>query len=344
MAARLSQGDLGREIGLDRTMIAKIETGSRRIDAIELTRIAATLRLPLDHFLDVAPQVVSRRAELLEEEATEAGREGFTLEAALLTWLRDVRQMIDLGSLKPPPILRYPRAVDSESKARDAAHWLREQAGLQHEPIATLMTICERAGLYPSISDSPGDGASLVDGHIAVAVVSRTGDPGRRRATAAHELGHVVLGDEYSTDLGVHASRREREALVDVFAAELLLPLGVFEPISDSLTRDKLIQLAATYRTSWSLTIRQASQAATSGANDIRRLLSTTPTKGELADAVGWIPQPDLDSIRVPPSFAHAVLDARKRNLITVARAVELLRGQIVEEDLPPQGEDEIAP
>ncbi|MEU7616087.1 ImmA/IrrE family metallo-endopeptidase [Micromonospora rifamycinica] len=44
-------------------------------------------------------------------------------------------------------------------------------------------------------------------------MVSTQGDPGRRRATAAHELGHLIIGDEYSTDLGVSTSRAAREAV-----------------------------------------------------------------------------------------------------------------------------------
>jgi hypothetical protein len=86
------------------------------------------------------------------------------------------------------------------------------------------MTACERMGLFVAVVDLPGEGASILDGDLAAAVVSRLGDPGRRRATAAHELGHVLLGDEYSSDLGVHASRASREAVIDAFAAELLLP------------------------------------------------------------------------------------------------------------------------
>ncbi|WP_372511785.1 ImmA/IrrE family metallo-endopeptidase [Carbonactinospora thermoautotrophica] len=46
--------------------------------------------------------------------------------------------------------------------------------------------------------------------------------------TAAHELGHFVLGDEYSNDVGIHASRQDREQVVEAFAAELLLPVDVF--------------------------------------------------------------------------------------------------------------------
>jgi len=52
------------------------------------------------------------------------------------------------------------------------------------------------------VTDLPGDGASPVHGDIAVAVVRPMSDPGARRATAAHELGHLVIGLEYSS--GIH--------------------------------------------------------------------------------------------------------------------------------------------
>jgi Zn-dependent peptidase ImmA (M78 family)/transcriptional regulator with XRE-family HTH domain len=334
LAAKLSQEELGRQIGLDRTMIAKIEAGARRVDAVELVRLGSCLDLPLSHFLYEPPAVLSRRAALHEEEATEAGRESFRLEAALTSWLRDVRQVQALGVLGTHPIARYKGKVDSDAAAREAAAWLRSQFGNRNEPIPSLMTVCERAGLFIAVVDLPGDGASVVDGDLAVAVVSRFGDPGRRRATAAHELGHLVLGDEYSSDLGVHASRADREAIIDAFAAEFLLPSAVIRAEEQRVDRDTLIQLAASYRTSWSLAVRQAVRAGALDQRDAALWLPKTPTKAELLDATGWTPQPDLEWVRVPPSYAHAVLGACQQHLITTARAVELMRGQIEEADL----------
>jgi Zn-dependent peptidase ImmA (M78 family) len=206
------------------------------------------------------------------------------------------------------------------------------------------MTICERAGLFVAVIDLPGDGASALDGNLAVAVVSRRGDPGRRRATAAHELGHLVLGDEYSSDLGVHASRADREALIDAFAAEFLLPTSVIAAEVPGFDRDALIRLAASYRTSWSLAVRQAVFAGVLDRGEAALWSPKTPTKAELLDATGWTPQPDLDWVRVPPSFAHAVLEARRRYLITTDRAVELMRGQISEADLPALDEEDVEP
>jgi len=277
LAAKLSQDELGRQIGLDRTMIAKIEAGTRRIDAVELLRLGACLHLPLDHFLYERPAVLSRRSALLEEEATEAGRESFRLEAALVTWLGDVRQLRTLGVLEASPVQRYPKKVESDASARDAAGWLRVLLKNPDGPIESLMKACQDAGLFVAVVDLPGDGASVLDGDLAVAVVSRLGDPGRRRATAAHELGHLVLGDEYSSDLGVHASRAGREAVIDAFAAELLLPSGVVAAASHAFGRDTLVRLAATYRTSWSLAVRQAVRADVFDQETAANWLPQTP-------------------------------------------------------------------
>jgi Zn-dependent peptidase ImmA (M78 family) len=182
----------------------------------------------------------------------------------------------------------------------------------------------------------------MVDDDVAVAVVSIQGDPGRRRATAAHELGHLVTGDEYSSDLGAHASRADREALLDVFAAELLLPSSVFIGACNNgadISRDQVIEIAARYRTSWSLALRQAVHAGVLSAQARRDLGRSTPTRSEFMEALGWAPQPDLAAIRVPPGYAHAVLQAWRRGAITATRAVELMHGQIAADDLPTDAE-----
>jgi transcriptional regulator with XRE-family HTH domain/Zn-dependent peptidase ImmA (M78 family) len=344
LAAKLSQEELGRRLGLDRTMIAKVEAGTRRIDAVELARLGAGLGVPLDYFLSERPAVLSRRAVLLEEEATEASRGSFRLESALVSWLHDVRQLRSLGVLDGRPMLRYPGKVDSSAAARKAASWLRDRLGTGSEPIDSLVKAGEDAGLFITVTDLPGDGASVRDDDLAVAVVSRHGDPGRRRATAAHELGHLILGDEYSSDLGVHASRAARETVIDAFAAEFLLPATVIRAAVQSFGRGVLIRLAATYRTSWSLAVRQAVRAEVLHRADAASWLPQTPTRAELLDATGWTPQPDLEWIRVPPTYAHAVLEARRRHLITTVRAVEMMRGQIEEADLPSLDDEDITP
>lgn len=338
MAADMSQEELASALKLDRTMIAKIERGVRRVDALELAKLSAVLRVPLSYLLDSPPSVVSRRAELADDTVTDATRQSHRLEVALSTWLADIRQLVEMRAFNPPEIERYPEEVQDASSARRAAVWVRERLGHGVEPIDSLMSVCERLGQMVAVVEAPGEGASLIDAGLAVAVVSGHGDPGRRRATAAHELGHLIVGDEYSTDIGIHASRDEREAVIDAFAAELLLPVAAFGGVARSGERAKreyLVVMAARFRTSWSLTVRQAVAAEVIDRSAARELRRRNPTRGELMEAVGWTPQPDLEAVRVPPSFAHAVMECYKRSLITESRAVELMRGQIVATDLP---------
>lgn len=338
LSAGLSQADLAARLDLDRTMIAKAEAGKRRLDALELVKLSAALDLPIEHFLSRSPAVISRRRAPVHEDTTSgATRDSHRLEAALEGWLRDVRQIVELGSMPIVPQLRYPGLVESDDDARKAALWLREELGLGLRPVETLMDICERAGQLVLLTDLSGDGASLVDGDLAVAVVSTSGDPGRRRATGAHELGHLVVGDEYSNDLGVSASRQEREEVIDRFAAELLLPTEVVASACADTDMDRrlLVALAARYRTSWTLAVKQAQRATDIGREEVRALRSSRPTRAEFMDAVGWAPLPDLESVRVPPSYARGVMDAWRKGLVTSARAIELMHGQISSEDLP---------
>ncbi len=346
-AAGLTQQALADEIGLERSMISKLEKGDRRIDAMELTQIARTLGFPLSHFLHPPPEVVSRRAAIADSSeigGSEAARNAYRTEALLSEWLRDVRQLVRVGVLRPEPLRRYPGRVTSAEEAEQAARWLRGELGLGEEPIDSVADVCERAGQFVAVVQLPSDGASLVDGEIAVAVVGAQQDPGRRRSTAAHELGHLVLGDEFSSDLGVHASREERERVVEAFTAEFLLPRARVRDVAeedDALARRyALVRLAAVYRVSWGLAVAQLKRTGLVDAEELRELRGRKPTDAEFRDAVGWKPQPDLASVRVSPRFASAVMAALREERITPVRAVELMRGQVSIEELTEEAAD----
>lgn len=49
--AGLTQAELARAVALDRTAIAKVELADRRLDALELARIAKALRRPMEWFV-----------------------------------------------------------------------------------------------------------------------------------------------------------------------------------------------------------------------------------------------------------------------------------------------------
>jgi hypothetical protein len=318
-------------------MVAKIEAGTRRISALELTQLSAALAVPIGYLLEPIPEVVSRRGSAVDDDFDSAvAQESGRLEIVLATWLSDLRQHIELGVLHPRPWLAGERSADSAALAREITLWARETLGYQLDPVGSMVEVCERAGQFVLVTEVPGEGASAIDGDVAAAVASLNGDPGRRRATAAHELGHFVLGDEYSNDLGVHASRPDRENIIDEFAAEFLLPSPVLAGIgANGVSRGQLVEVAARYRVSWSLALRQAVRSGVLDAESQRAMARSRPTRSEFLDALGWSPQPDLESVRVPPGYAHAVLEAFRMAAITPSRAVELLHGQAGLADLP---------
>ncbi len=341
-SARLSQQELADRIGLERSMVSKLETGDRRIDAMELTLIARELDYPVSHFLSPTPELVSRRASAVAEsgEVGEADttRAAYRTESLLAAWLRDVRQLVDTGMLENRPLLRYASTVSDRSGGREAALWLRAELGLGREPVESVADACERSGQFVAVVPLDTDGASLIDGDISVAVVNARLEPGRKRSTVAHELGHMVLGDEFSSDLGVHASRDEREAVIEAFAAEFLLPHDQMRTVEgrkgQEERRQELIRLSATYRVSWSLALAQLRQTDTVDRGFLNRMRARTPTVVEFKEALGWKPLPDLDKIRVSPRYASAVMAAVREHGITKHRAVEMMRGEITLEDL----------
>jgi Zn-dependent peptidase ImmA (M78 family)/transcriptional regulator with XRE-family HTH domain len=341
LAVGLTQADLAGQVSLDRTALAKAEAGDRRLDALELFGLARALGVPVDHFVVRAPlALVSRRAAPAATADPAAVRDEFRTQVGLQAWHRDVRQLVELDMLKPPRPFRCSVTVSDRSAAPRAAAEARAQAGLDSEPVGRMTDVASSLGLLLLVDDVPADGASLTEADVGVGVIGAAADPGRRRTTAAHELGHHVLGDEYSADLGVSASRTERERIIDAFAAEFLLPCAVLAArwrsgADEATRRAAAIRTAADYRVSWSLLVRQATQAQLLGRSVARQWSAHPPTRAEFLASPGGAPQPDLERGDTPASYVRGVLDAYTDARIGAARAVEMLRGRLSEDDLP---------
>jgi transcriptional regulator with XRE-family HTH domain len=73
---RVTAGAAGA--ALDRTVVAKIESGRRRVDAVELLGLSECLNLPFGYFLHERPTVLSRRVELLDGKPLKRAASPFT--------------------------------------------------------------------------------------------------------------------------------------------------------------------------------------------------------------------------------------------------------------------------
>lgn len=207
--------------------------------------------------------------------------------------------------------------------------------------------VWSRSGLQVVVVEGVEAGASLLlDPGAGVAVVGGDSPPGRRRFTAAHELGHFILQDEYTTDIGVAAGWDEREQRIDIFAGELLLPrdglVAVWERFSEHPPRRRLIHAAGSYRVSWSTAVRAAGEAGLVDGDALGQLQSRAPQRGEFLEVLGREPPEDLMPGETSPQWRQAAFAAWRSGAITASRAVELLHGAIMESELPDREEPDL--
>lgn len=113
--------------------------------------------------------------------------------------------------------------------ARDAAWRILRDCAVAELPVK-VSQICRQLGIRVVYCDDCGDGwCSIVDG-VPVIFVSRSSSRERQRFTAAHELGHIVLGHAGEcVRLHRDPAREENpiEQAANVFAARILAPACV---------------------------------------------------------------------------------------------------------------------
>jgi transcriptional regulator with XRE-family HTH domain len=352
VAHQLSQAELAHRLGIDRSALVRVEGGTRQISALELFHLAELLGVPVAHFVSKPPPAVVSRRQELTDDADHITRARFRMDAALEAHARDAEWLREEGFLSPSKLagagvesfVKKDRPGDPKGVART----LRAALHLGEGPIASMADACGRAGLHLLVVPDLEAGASLLlDEGLGVAVIGGDDQPGRRRLTAAHELGHYVLQDEYTTDIGVAASRDEREQRIDAFATEFLLPAErlhrVWTVQADQSIRRRLVWVSGTYRVSWSVSVRGAAEAELLDDRERADLLSRLPQRGEFLDVLGFEPPQDLTNGQTSPEWRRAVLRAWQAGAIVASRAVELLHDVIAESDLPEREESEPA-
>lgn len=334
--ADMTQEGLARAVGLERTAIGLLERGERHLRVPELVEIAQVLGRPLSFFVEPAvPAVASRRSA--PHTAHQSTR---LLDAELQQLAFDVRFLVQVGlaDVVPRPVDGHvPRTVD---EAERAARRFRRDLEDHEGPLPDLARACERFGLYACAAslgqDGPDGGCVEVDtpsGVVGVAVINGDADPGRRRMTLAHELGHWLFGDAYDVDAPWGS-----EKMIDAFAIHFLAPRpGVMRewirhPDNDPFGRT--LAVAAAFRLSWTAAVGQVRNLGLIGQEDYDRLAERRPRSGDFATRqLAWVPE--LTPPALSPGFVAAALRGYGDGTLTQARTLELLRGVLGAADLP---------
>lgn len=310
---------------LDRTAISRIETGDRKVSALELSVLAEVFDVSFVDLVSLPDQAVLAARKPIAEESTSQEREEFRAGVEIDRAWRDLSQLRGYHLIEPVVFPFNAHGLDSPDEARELAQKTRDFLKVGDEPLGPMTDVAAELGLWCRTTEAKIDGLSFSpEIGLGVALVGQGLDPGRRRATVAHEIGHHISGDTYEAS-SHFSSAGQAEEFIEVFAAELLLPSSVLEELRCP-TRDDLVRLAAEYRVSWSLIVQSADTAKVD-LSKVER--NTTPVDEDFYRAVGSKPEEDM----VPPGLAkkwvQACVRAVDEDFITRRRAQEMTCGLV---------------
>ena len=332
----LTQQECASRAQMGRTALAKIETGARRVGAVELARLADALDMHIAWFFeDAPPAVVSRRS------SAEAGVPSPEIDRYVERVAREVtflQRIVDSFDLPTTPELPVPAGSED---ADEAAIEARGRLGYDdNEPALHLAERSAGIGLLAFSLDlhpDGADGASILLDRGGVAVINGSRDIGRRRLTLAHELGHYVFADEYSTDWNVSETSATRtEARIDRFARALLLPSAAMRVHwhGGDDTRTDAVRIASSFRVDMSTLARRLSELDLASPDEAAEVRATVTRRADIVELDLFVPT-DLTPPELPTLYVKAVLKAYRSVDISAARALGLLLDTWSEQDLP---------
>lgn len=135
---------------------------------------------------------------------------------------------------------------ENYKNSRDAVWRFLLEDGISELPIS-VSEICRRRGILVKMYDGPGEDGFTehVNGRYNIYISTSIEHVGRRRFTAAHELGHIILGHVGREGL-VNREPSERDNPIEreanVFASRLLAPACVLWGCN-AYTPEQIMQL-----------------------------------------------------------------------------------------------------
>lgn len=227
-ASGLNRRAFGLRVGLDESKMSKSLSGARRFSSVDLARIAELCQVTVDWLItgEEPPLAIAAR--------TTGGNAGAALDAAK----RYSTLRTDIASLgyHQPWLPRVPsfgrggyveqgRALASEALARVAKAGRVIDAG---NPITLIEGIF---GVDVAVVELGAgfDGLAVSSEDVKLIVLATSHVPARQRFTLAHELGHLLAGDDQDVhlDRDVYAKSQAKdpsEMRANAFASAFLLP------------------------------------------------------------------------------------------------------------------------
>jgi Zn-dependent peptidase ImmA (M78 family)/transcriptional regulator with XRE-family HTH domain len=249
-AVGLQAQDLAARVDLDPTVISKIENGKRAIKAVELTRIADTLKVSPLALLEDDP--VLSKLPLAARRAGPSIARGEAYQRLLS--LSELHVVLAGAGIPTSPNLAGVPDVAGLSWLEGAtrlADWANDELSLEpgDQRLGALATTIETKlkidVLIEHYADDALSGAAIT--HRSFPLIFVNGDVPKPRSlfTMAHELGHVLAGhadDSITLDRELSGST-DAERMANAFAASYLMPRDFI--LTEITERDRKVSTLA---------------------------------------------------------------------------------------------------
>lgn len=351
-ASGLSRGDFARRIGLDDSKLSKSLSGVRRFSSLDLARIADAGDVTVDWLLTGEEPALAVAARTTTGEARTA------LEAA--DDYCSARG--DLAFLGYPQPWRWPQAPvgggipvqQGRALARAALARVGEAGRSVTEPdLPALTEDVFGADVAVIDLDEGFDGLAAASADAKLIVLATSQVPWRQRYTLAHELCHLLAGD----DQGVHLDRDvydkaqakdPSEARANGFAAAFLMPQDLLRAAvgAAGLTERDFAALSSDLKVSPSALAIRLSQLRLIDAGTCDRYKALTGAKAAAMTGKGeefarWVAQ--ANTLRIPGLLVRDAYAAYEAGVATLRPYANLIGVDVDELTLALESEDGIS-
>jgi Zn-dependent peptidase ImmA (M78 family)/DNA-binding XRE family transcriptional regulator len=235
-ARGLTQHDASEHLGCSRPTLIAIEKGTRAPKPSEIVRLAGFYGRNVHDFVRPGAPMADLQPHLraVAEKMKAADDELLQGIAELQQFADDYRELENI--MNAPLKFNYPAEVslnprlDVVALAEDVALGERQRLGLGSQPILRLRSVLETdVGvriLYGNLPSAIAGIFAFVADFGCCIMINRKHPPQRRRASLAHEYGHLFV-DRFKPGIDYLDSKRRKpanERFAEAFAMSLLMP------------------------------------------------------------------------------------------------------------------------
>ncbi len=243
---RLTQEEAAAALGVARTTVVAIEAGKRVVSVEELRTLAELFDTPESELLDDGRPELTMEVDFRTNTQARLSGDESQVAAMIHRLATSTVQLEQLVGQKPPrldlPEVVISKTTSLEQQAEDVALALRTRLGIGLGPIQDLTALMEfELGLRVFERPLPSkiSGAVAFDEVAGGFILLNSLHPlYRRRVTAGHEVGHVLVRKLGLSVLFHEDEPTEREErFFDLFGVALLTPAAAVRKKAEELQR-----------------------------------------------------------------------------------------------------------